>query len=164
VVDGVDEEGEAEDVGEEDEFLCFPSISKHIHLPLPLYLHILHSKEVSTYLSHIRTSLPHTRQEPYPRHPLLKAEPRLARKVVQVRDKALHDVLEAWVGALRVYAVHVLGDVFDCEVFEDGDRGLGALVGGHGEGFMMVWVSVMEKERQLRMRVNGGCGGEASSR
>jgi len=45
-----------------------------------------------------------------------------------MRDEALHDVLEAWVGALRVYAVHVFGDVGGGEILEDGDRGLRALV------------------------------------
>jgi hypothetical protein len=35
-----------------------------------------------------------------------------------VRDEALHDILEARIGALRVDPVYVFGDVFDGEVLE----------------------------------------------
>ena len=72
-------------------------------------------------MSHIRTYLPDLRQELYAGHPLIEAKARFAREVMQVRDEALHDVFQARVGALRIDAVHVLGDVFDCEVFEFGD-------------------------------------------
>jgi hypothetical protein len=75
------------------------------------------------YLSHICAYLPNLRQELYASHPLIETQSRLARKVVHVRYQALHDVFQAWVGALRVYAVYVLSDVVDCEVFERGNRG-----------------------------------------
>jgi len=56
-------------------------------------------------------------------HPFIEAQSRLAREVVQVRDQTFHDVLEARVAALRIYSVYILGDVFDSEVLEDGNRG-----------------------------------------
>lgn len=56
-------------------------------------------------------------------HPFIEAQSRLAREVVQVRDQTFHDVLEARVAALRIYPVYILGDVFDGEVLEDGNRG-----------------------------------------
>jgi len=69
-----------------------------------------------THLSHMCTYLPDLREELYAGHPLVETEARFAREVVEVRDEALHDVLQARVGALRIDAVHVLGDVFDGEV------------------------------------------------
>lgn len=52
------------------------------------------------------------------RHPLLRRQPRLPRKVVQVRHQPLHDVAEARRWRLRVYHVCVLRDVVDGEVEE----------------------------------------------
>jgi hypothetical protein len=83
------------------------------------------------YLPHIRTRLSDLREELYACHPLVEAEARFARKVVQVCDEALHDVFEARVRALRIYAVHVFGDVGYGEVFEDGDGGGFGARGGH---------------------------------
>lgn len=70
-------------------------------------------------------------------HPLVGAEAGLARKVVQVRDEAGHEVGEARIGALGVDAVRVRGDVVDCEVEEGRGRGGGVVVcvGGHGDDF-----------------------------
>lgn len=82
-----------------------------------------------TYLSYICTYLSYGSQELYASHPFIEAETRLAGKVVEMGNQSLHDIFEAWVAALRVYAVHVLGDVIDCEVFEDGDGG-GVCAGG----------------------------------
>jgi hypothetical protein len=51
-------------------------------------------------------------------HPLLRAQSRLPRKVVQVCHQTGHEVLEARIGALRVYEVGIGGDVVDGEVEE----------------------------------------------
>lgn len=82
---------------------------------------------VNAYLAHIRAYLPDLREELNAEHPFIETESRFSREIVQVGDEALHDVFQARVGALRVYAVHVLGDVFDGEVLEDRDGGLWAV-------------------------------------
>ena len=115
VVDGVDEEGEADDVAEEDKFLEHGC----------QWIEGCGGRGVGglTYLSHICTYLADLCEELDPGHPFIEAQSCFARKVVEVRDEALHNVLEAWIAALRVYAMDVLGDVFDGEVFELGDLG-----------------------------------------
>jgi hypothetical protein len=74
-----------------------------------------------SYLSHICTYLPYLSKELYSSHPFIEAESCFAREVVEMGYEALHHVLQSRVGTLRINAVDVLGDVFDCEVFELGD-------------------------------------------
>ena len=111
MVDRVDEEGETDYVGEQDELLHGVSVCGGWAWgggPL--------------YLPHVCTYLPDLGQELDACHPLVEAQPCLARKVVEVRDETLHDVLQPWVGALRVDADDVLGDVVDCQVLQDRHR------------------------------------------
>lgn len=52
------------------------------------------------YLPHVCTYLSNGSEELDTCHPLIKTESGLSRKVVEVGDKALHDVFEAGVAAL----------------------------------------------------------------
>lgn len=47
------------------------------------------------YLPHISTYLPRFRQKSNPSHPLLKTEPRLARKVMKMGDQSLQHIFHA---------------------------------------------------------------------
>ena len=73
-------------------------------------------------MSNIGAYLPTSYKKVQGRHPLVSAEARLARKIVQVRDQPRHEVSEARVAGLGVDAIGVWGDVVDCEVLEG--RGL----------------------------------------
>lgn len=79
------------------------------------------------YLSNIRTDLPDLRQKLQPGHPLRRGESGLARKVVEVRDESLEDVLHPLVLAERVDADNILGDVVHREVFHRRDFDLGGI-------------------------------------
>lgn len=89
VVDAVDQQRQAQDVGQEDELVA-----------------------------HVAADLAHVDEEGDGGLPLGHAEARLARKVVQVRHQRLEEELEPRVLAPRVDAVHVLGDVVDRQVLE----------------------------------------------
>lgn len=67
-------------------------------------------------MPHVAANLPAPHEEVERRHPLVCAQPRLARKVVQVRDEPLHEVLEARILALRVDADRVGRDVVDRQI------------------------------------------------
>lgn len=89
--DGIDEEREPEDVGEKYEFVSLCG-----------------------------ADLPYGDEEVETGEPFVKGEPSFTGEVVEVGDEPFEDVFETWVGALRVDSVHVFGDVFYGEVFEDG--------------------------------------------
>jgi hypothetical protein len=74
------------------------------------------------YLPHVCTDLSDLCKELDACHPLVKTQARLACKVVKVRDKALHDVLQPWIAALRVDADHILSDVVDSQVLQHWHR------------------------------------------
>ena len=74
------------------------------------------------YLPHVCTDLPNLRKELDACHPLVKAQAGLARKVMEVRDKAFHDVLQPRIAALRVDADHILSDVVDGQVLQHRHR------------------------------------------
>lgn len=118
MVDRVDEDGEAEDVGEEDEFLCFP--------PLRLVPHVFILQECwgDTYLSHIGRDLAHLLQEGKSRHPFLGAESSLLGEVVEMRDETLEDVFHAFIFAEGIDPDDVFSDIVDREVFHGGDLDL----------------------------------------
>jgi hypothetical protein len=81
---------------------------------------------------------------------------------MHVRDQALHDVLQTWVGALRVYAVYVLSDVVDCEVFERGNRGSVRLGRGcHHVGMSDVYERLIGKAQSREGRKQLVCKTEA---
>ena len=88
-------------------------------------------------MSHVGADLPTPHEEVQRRHPLVAAQPRLARKVVEVRHEARHEVREARIVALGVDAVRVGGDVVDCEVEERRSVGVGVGV-GHGGRVLVV--------------------------
>ena len=67
-----------------------------------------------THLSHVCAGLSDGGEELDPGHPFVEAEAGFAGEVVQVGHEAVHDVLEAGVGTLRVDAIDILGDVVDC--------------------------------------------------
>lgn len=73
-------------------------------------------KNSVAYLSNICTDLPDLRQELYASHPLIEAQSSLAREIVEVRYQAFHNVFQSWIGALRVYEMDIVGDVFDGEI------------------------------------------------
>lgn len=104
MVNGVDEQGEAEDVGQEDEFL---QIVKHILRARFQYL---------TYLPHIATYLARRSEELYSRHPLLSAQPGFARKIVEVDHQTFEDILEPRIRIGRVDQIDVVGDVVNGEI------------------------------------------------
>lgn len=87
VVDAVDEQRQAQDVGQQDELVA-----------------------------HVAADLAGGDEEVYGGHPLLGAQARLARKIVQVRDEARHEVAQARVGRLVIDADGVGRDVVDGEV------------------------------------------------
>lgn len=64
-------------------------------------------------MTHVGADLPAPDQKVQRRHPLVGAEARLAREVVQVRHQPLHQVPEPRVLALRVDSVCVGRDVVD---------------------------------------------------
>ena len=74
------------------------------------------------YLANIRTNLSYFCEKSDAGHPLVETQARLASKVVQVRYQTLHDVFEARVATLRIYAVHIFRDIFNGEIFEDRHR------------------------------------------
>lgn len=69
-------------------------------------------------LSNVRTYLPNLGQKLDARHPLLMAEPRLSRKVVDVLDQSLKDVLQPGIGTLAIDQLDIVGNVVDRQVFE----------------------------------------------
>lgn len=143
VVDGVDEEGEAEDVGEEDEFL-YTLVSS---------LAIQSTGEDAAYLSHITAYLTDLRQELQAGHPLFGAEPGLARKVVQVGDQPLQHVLQAGILAEGVDEDDILGDVVDGEILQGRDLDLGGI---HLEVFLVSFLGggrVRGEEKELKTRL-----------
>jgi hypothetical protein len=71
-----------------------------------------------TYVADVAADLAAADEEVEGCHPLVGAKARLAREVMEVGDKAGHEVGEACVAALGVDAVGVGGDVVDCEVLE----------------------------------------------
>lgn len=79
------------------------------------------------YLSNIRTDLSDLCQELQPGHPLRRGESGLARKVMEVRDEPLEDVLHSLVLTERVDADNILGDVVHREVFHRRDFDLGGI-------------------------------------
>lgn len=82
MVNGVDENGETQDVGEEDEFLA-----------------------------HVGADLAYFGQEAEAGHPFVAAETSFAGEVVEVCDEALKHVFHALVFAERIDRDHILGDV-----------------------------------------------------
>ena len=68
-------------------------------------------KKEETHLSHVTTNLPNLRKKQQPRHPLMGAESRLARKIMQVRDQSLEHVFHPLILAQGVDLVYVFGDV-----------------------------------------------------
>lgn len=70
----------------------------------------------STYIANITADLPRRNQEHDARHPLVRAEARLARKVVQVRDQPVEDVSEPVILSLVVDAYRVRRDVINRQV------------------------------------------------
>lgn len=80
-------------------------------------------------MSHITADLPDLDEEVQRRHPLVGAQSGLARKVVQVRDQPLQEVLEARIFGLAVDFDGIRRDVVDGEVKQL--RSLGSLGVGH---------------------------------
>lgn len=96
VVDRVDEQREAEDVGQEDEFLA----------------------DIVAHLSRRGEELQAS-------HPFFRAETRLACKVVQMRYQSLEDEFEARVGVVGVDHDRICSDVVGVHVFHWGNLDLG---------------------------------------
>lgn len=69
------------------------------------------TEQQKTYIPHIATYLATANQELESSHPLVRAQPGLARKVVQVCDQPCHQVLEPRIGRLRVDPDRVGRDV-----------------------------------------------------
>lgn len=67
-------------------------------------------------MPHIAANLPTPDKEIKGRHPLIGAQPRLPREVVEVCDQPLHEILEARIAALRVDTDRVRRDVVDREI------------------------------------------------
>ena len=109
MVDGVNEHGEAERVGEEDHFMA----------------------EVGGNLADLR-------EEGDGGLPFFGRESDFTGEVVKVGDGALEDVAGAGVAALRIDYVHVLCDVVGCHVlhwgdgFVDGNTAVCCWLGGFG--------------------------------
>jgi hypothetical protein len=64
-------------------------------------------------MSNIGANLPNLDQEIQRSHPLIRAQSRLACKVVQMGNQTLHNIGQALIGRLRVYDDGVLSDVVD---------------------------------------------------
>lgn len=113
VVDVVDEEREAEDVGEEDEFLrCRDGRLGTAEMGSG------GGRGRGPYIAHIVRDVPARNEEADAGHPLVGAKACLARKVVEVCHQARHEVGEARIGRLRVDADGIGRDVVDCKVEE----------------------------------------------
>lgn len=69
-------------------------------------------------MPHVATNLSAADEEIQRRHPLVGAQPRLPRKVVQMGDQPFHEVLESCIVALRVDANGVGCDVVDRQIQE----------------------------------------------
>lgn len=112
MIDGVDEEGETENVGQENEFLgpIVLAVEHSLHGPLWNF------GIGSAYMANLAGDLPDPHQEVQRCHPFRGAEASLARKVVQMRDEALEEVCEALVASLRVDAHRVLRDIVNVEI------------------------------------------------
>lgn len=116
VVDVVEEEGEAEGVGEEDEFLF---VSPHQHLIpccLPPSLNHQMSETDATYIPHLAADLPTSNQKLQPGHPLVRAQPRLPRKVMQVRHQSRQQIRQPLVVRLAVNPDGIRRDVVNRQV------------------------------------------------
>lgn len=67
-------------------------------------------------MSHISANLPSCDEKVQCHHPLLGAQTSLARKVVQMRDQPLHEVLEARIFGLIVNLDSIRRDIVDCQI------------------------------------------------
>lgn len=67
-------------------------------------------------MPHIATHLPTSHQKVQRRHPLRRAQPRLPRKVMQVRNQPLHEVIDTRIPALRTDSHHIGRNIICCEV------------------------------------------------
>lgn len=75
-------------------------------------------------MSNIRTNLPNPYQEVQRRHPLIRAQSRLACKIVKMRDQPLHHVGESRIWGLRVDDNGILGDIINIQVLHGRRRDL----------------------------------------
>lgn len=69
-------------------------------------------------MSDIAADLPDGDEEVEGNFPFLCTKPGLACKVVEMRDEALEEILDALAFALRVYEDRILGDVVDVHVLD----------------------------------------------
>lgn len=117
VVDAVDEQREAEDVGEEDEFL---QARREIHVSKSCSSNTKELWGVSapwtTYMANVAADLTTRHQKVQCCHPFLGAKPGLSGKVMEMRHEARHEVLEPRIFALGVDQVSVWGDVVNREI------------------------------------------------
>jgi len=87
-----------------------------------MYLHpLVFTPTQETYLSYVATDLSDLRQELYSGHPLIRAQPSLTCKVMDVGNESLEQVLQARIRTARVDCMHIGRDGLDCEIFERGD-------------------------------------------
>jgi hypothetical protein len=123
VVDAVDEQREAEDVGEEDEFLQARRESMSANRScLSVYLGRKYERAVgglapwTTYMANVAADLTTRHQKVECCHPFLGAKSGLSGKVMEMRHEARHEVLEPRIFALGVDQISVWGDVVDREI------------------------------------------------
>ena len=72
-----------------------------------------------SYLPYICAFLAYGGEELYACHPFCGTETGFAREIVHMRDQAFQDIFQSRIGGLRVDEMHVIGNVVNCEVFED---------------------------------------------
>lgn len=85
MIDCVDEEREAEDIGEENKLM-----------------------------SHVAADLTNPHKEVQSCHPFVRAQSRFAREVMEMRDQAFHHIGDALVGGLGIDEDSVFGNVVYC--------------------------------------------------
>lgn len=113
----VDQEGQAQDIGEEDELLPAAQGQSVAAFPMePCSGGI--RKDIATHLPDVTANLPGLGQEQQRRHPLVGTEAGLAREVVQVSDEPVQEVLQPFIFALVVDPDSIRRDVVDSQVQE----------------------------------------------